>query len=377
MTQACSVTKAVVGAEELPHKNCQDGVVEPKLVAAAQKYPTLQVFEEFIQKSQREYLAEHPELPQTGEASLKRVRILNPKKGSYRFDLLYDNHGLNFYCRGSASTRDADKHHFLMACGSKSEYAHNPMAQYKAEGAKAFPKHKQLKVHQANDACDLTRDLVGPEEFHGECENFSPAERGGVAGLGHLWTGIEWALLGTLAYDVGNGGTWLFDKFFKTSYHAASFGKWGSPNAWALKKAGSALRWPVANAPRLLSYLRSVPGALSSARFAFAGAGGMGIEGGASVGLGASLGTSLTGAMASVSAWGATSVGAASVGSIGLAVGASFTAGLAVGYGIGYGLDMGMKYATGTSIGEGLNIIFGPPDQSTIDWCDKYLGWLP
>jgi hypothetical protein len=332
MEDACSVTKTLLGNDGIKG-NCQDSVVEPKVVATAKHSSTLQAFDQYCREAYQSYLAKNSGVRRAGGFDLKRTQILNPESGNFGFDLLYENPANAFYCRGHVATTGLQT--FLMASGSRQEYAAAPEAQY-VEGTFT----KQPQVHEMNDACRLTAALVGAKEFHGDCREWSEGERNGTKAVGYLGTGLEYAALGIVGYDVAGLGAKGIDLLFKTNLHAASFGKWGSPAAWLSRKTWAGLRWPFVHGVRL-------------------GA------------------TALSSAKAGLAAWNVTAVSAAGAGSIGLAV----TVGFAGGFLLGAGLEKAQQKIFGNSLsglaGDWAFRKLGPADQSTIDWFDKWFGWLP
>lgn len=340
MKDTCSLTRTLTGGGDLK-VGCKDGVVDPDLVDAAQKYPTLQVFDHYCRESYQKHLETNPNLQRTGNYDLKRTQVLNPEKGNFAFDLLYENPANAFYCRGHAQA--SGLHHFLMTSGDRREYAWNPGIQYSKEGFHGVPvegSQEYLQVHEMIDGCRMTAAVVGEKEFHGQCVEWTEGERRGVQVTGYAAMGVQLAGLGIFTYDIAGGGAWLVDKVFKTAWHPASFGKWGSPSIWMSKKFWGGVTWSFKKGAQW------IPAAYSAAKVGLA-------------------------------TWNVTAVSAASAGSIGLAATVGFVGGLLV----GTGLEKAQQWAFGNSIsglaGDLAFKSFGPADQSTIDWFDKWLGWLP
>lgn len=369
MEDTCSLSRAVGADADLKDGTCRDGVVEPKLVEAAGQFPTLMAFDEFCRNAYQDYLQQNPRLRKSGGFDLKRTSVLNPQPGNSAFDLFYENPANAFYCRGHSSTRGLQ--HFLMSSGSLTEFAQAPEARYVVEGA--FTKKPQ--VHEMNDACRMTEALVGSEEIRGRCLEWSDSERIGVRALETLGSGIKWAFLGMVSYDAAGWLTKGIDWAFKSNLHGASFGRWGSPSAWLSRKIWAGVSRPFVRAVRLgTAALRWVPQWANGARLAFAGAE---TAGGSTVSIGSGLAGSFTGTLASLGSWGATSVGAAGAGSIALAAGAAFAGGFALGTGLEKAQQALFGNSLGGLLGDAAFKAFGPADSSTIDWVDKYLGWLP
>ena len=156
MPDSCSMTQSVAGEDELGGQNCIDGLFDQKLLGA----------DDFAsgQKLAKECIASipitkrYPNKPTTTEF-FRQSRILNETDGDGSFSILYQDPERNFFCEGMI---DSIQHYMAVRHG----------------GIQDREKTQPEKGIEMNDACSMTRALVGEKDLVGKCEDKTGYERG-------------------------------------------------------------------------------------------------------------------------------------------------------------------------------------------------------
>jgi hypothetical protein len=173
MSDACSLTRDLVGDEEFDKQDCRDDLVDSRVPVLARKDSIQFYFQEcnrFL-KTYGESLDQNWE----GEVRPERVSLNNLYRGDGEFGLRFESGAYHFVCEGQISSVD----HVMRVFAWDSRNSERRIA----------------SASELTDACTLTREAFGEREWLGECHDKTQRERNIETGLGLAWHAL-WAGLG-------------------------------------------------------------------------------------------------------------------------------------------------------------------------------------
>jgi len=153
VNDACTMTNAVVGTDELGKEVCKDDSLDPRLEMLGE-FHTGKLFLQRANELQQDAAI----LSTPTDISPKNMRIIDDVRGDGVYGLLYENPEENFFVEGIV---DSLQHAIMIRKGRLDEY----------NTAEAE------EVMDMTDACSMTEGLLGKGELVGECMDRTQQER--------------------------------------------------------------------------------------------------------------------------------------------------------------------------------------------------------
>lgn len=145
---ACLFTEKAAGSAEFDGQLCKDGAIDERMIGAEQ-FKSVRFFRDKCQVQLKKAYRRSGETGTPPDFDLSRVQILNPSVGDGNYSLLYQNIGLDFFCRADI---DNTAHALEVSHGRLKEKDNGKF-------------EENLVIPLMSDDCSMTRGILGEAEL--------------------------------------------------------------------------------------------------------------------------------------------------------------------------------------------------------------------